>query len=276
MFGKYWFDGEAELNRYELQQARYGELHEGEAVLIFVTEDFLSDDQVKYEQGPRDQVVPVLKLNYTRKFFTGLYPYSMMSSIFTPVGNNNKTIKVSTSVQEWCGHVFSQLNLRKQKYEMHLFSYFQQEGDQHEFIDGAMLEDEIWNKIRINPAALPIGEITLIPSTQYARLKHTPLRPEMAIASINEIVDSTFSDQTLQQYKIEYIHLGRTLSIIFEPSFPYAIIGWEETYQSGFNDPQLLVTKAKRTNSLKTAYWKLNSVEDSHWRSELGLDQNNK
>ena len=39
-FNKYWYAGEAELNSYTLSQARYGENHEGEAVLIFVTEDF--------------------------------------------------------------------------------------------------------------------------------------------------------------------------------------------------------------------------------------------
>ena len=33
-FGRYWYQGKAELTRYELNQARYGELHTGEAVLI--------------------------------------------------------------------------------------------------------------------------------------------------------------------------------------------------------------------------------------------------
>lgn len=45
-FRRSWFSGEAELNRYRLSQARYGELHEGEAVLIFVTEEFLPQEQV--------------------------------------------------------------------------------------------------------------------------------------------------------------------------------------------------------------------------------------
>ena len=33
-FDAYWFSGEAELTRYELSQARYGEAHQGEAVFI--------------------------------------------------------------------------------------------------------------------------------------------------------------------------------------------------------------------------------------------------
>ena len=99
-FNDYWYNGTAELTRYKLEQGRYGELHEGDAVLIFVTEDFRSDTQVKYEGGDRKNVAPILKLNFTKKFLTGVYPYSLMTSIFTPVDVNDKTIKVSTSVQE--------------------------------------------------------------------------------------------------------------------------------------------------------------------------------
>ena len=36
-FNDYWYAGDAELTRYALQQVRYGEVHEGDAVLIFVT-----------------------------------------------------------------------------------------------------------------------------------------------------------------------------------------------------------------------------------------------
>ena len=39
-FWKHWGDGKAELDRYALTQPRYGELRQGTAVLIFVTEDF--------------------------------------------------------------------------------------------------------------------------------------------------------------------------------------------------------------------------------------------
>ena len=39
-FAKYWYKGKAEITSYKLQQARYGEMYEGTAVTIFVTEDF--------------------------------------------------------------------------------------------------------------------------------------------------------------------------------------------------------------------------------------------
>src|SRR5688572_8355489 len=103
-FGRYWYQGKAELTRYALEQARYGELHKGDAVLVFVTEPFLPEKQVKLERGDPARGVSVLKLNSTRKFFTGIYPYSVMTSTFTPVDfGKTGTLKVTSSTQEWCG-----------------------------------------------------------------------------------------------------------------------------------------------------------------------------
>src|SRR5205085_1004801 len=63
-FRAYWNQGKAELTRYALEQARYGEIRHGDAVLVFVTEDFLTDKEVKLESPPGDRrVSPVLKLN---------------------------------------------------------------------------------------------------------------------------------------------------------------------------------------------------------------------
>ncbi|MBK6893010.1 MAG: hypothetical protein IPH00_07720 [Flavobacteriales bacterium] len=46
-FNTYWHQGKAELSHYALTQARYGELRDGNAVLVFVTEDVLDSAQVK-------------------------------------------------------------------------------------------------------------------------------------------------------------------------------------------------------------------------------------
>ena len=43
----YWYQGKAEISSYELEQVRYGQKHLGDAVLIFVTEDFSKTKQVK-------------------------------------------------------------------------------------------------------------------------------------------------------------------------------------------------------------------------------------
>ena len=129
-FHNHWSQGRAEITSYELEQARYGDLHPGHAVLIFVTEDFSREKHVKLDAPQRAGAdrAPVLKLNATRKFNTGVYPYSVMGSIFTPVDGSG-TLKVSTSVQEWCGHVYSQLNRADSGFRIEQRSYFESEGD---------------------------------------------------------------------------------------------------------------------------------------------------
>lgn len=275
-FKEYWYSGKAELSRYELEQARYGEIHKGDAVLIFVTEDFDTKDQVKYEQGDKRNVESVLKLNFTRKFFTGIYPYSIMTSIFSPINYKKSAIKLSFSSQEWCGHTYAQMNLKDKIYNGFYHSYFQSEGDKEFSLDAVLLEDEIWTKIRLNPSALPTGNIKVIPSTTFLRLKHIEYTIADAIAKIEPTVDASLSGKSLNKYSLEYPDLARSLVITFESTFPYAIVSWEETYKSGFGDEaKLLTTRAKRTHTINSAYWSQHNVADADLRKELGLNMGN-
>lgn len=272
-FNDYWYAGQAEITRYELTQARYGELRKGDAVLIFVTEDFLSDKQVKYEFGGREDAVSVLKLNFTRKFYTGIYPYSIMTSVFTPVDFNElPTLKVTSSSQEWCGHTFTQFNNRGKKLAVELRSYFQAEGDQDFEMPQALLEDEIWTRIRISPESLPTGKIEIIPATQYARLRHKEIKVEHASANLAPAKNTKPSDPPRMVYSVKYEELQRTLSITFNKNFPYEIVGWEELYPSGFGpDAKILTTTAAKTHSMRLAYWSRNKLSDSHLRDDLGI-----
>lgn len=266
LFNDYWYAGEAELTSYELQQARYGEIHEGHAVLVFVTEPFSASKQVKLDYPGRsgDDNVSVLKLNLTKKFVTGIYPYSMMSSIFTPISYDRfpNTLKVSTSSQEWCGHTFMQLNLEKNHYALTGLSYFESEGDVNEKLDKVYLEDEIWTKIRINPATLPIGSIKIIPGTFHLRLKHMEAGSKAAQASLDEMQPGEFSELEHHRYSLQYD--DRSLNIYFEKNFPFQILGWEETARG-------LTTKAMKKKSLKSPYWQKNSNADRELRKQLGL-----
>lgn len=270
-FKKYWYSGQAELTRYQLEQARYGEIHQGEAVLIFVTEDFDMQDQVKHERGEGKNVASVLKLNFTKKFITGLYPYSMMASVFTPVDTGKKTQKVTASSQEWCGHTFSQLNHKNNRYEGRLYSYFQQEGDQEFSLDVVTLEDEIWTKIRLDPAALPLGRIKLIPGSLFLRLKHRPFAVEEANASLVPVKDEKLSPDELVSYRIEYTDFVRVLEITFEQAFPHRIVAWEEQSQGDPDGSEVLTTRAIKTHTIKSAYWEKNNRTDAPMRSQLGL-----
>ncbi|MDY8136395.1 septum formation inhibitor Maf [Aquimarina sp. 2201CG5-10] len=262
-FKKYWYAGEAEISSYQLEQARYGEIRKGTAVLIYVTEDFLPKEQVKADSQNTDNV-PVLKLNATKKFNTGIYPYSIMQSTFYPVANNQHAIKVSSSMQEWCGHVYAQLNNRKQ-FEILSHSYFQGEADQEFKLNKAILENELWTKIRINPNELPQGELKIIPSFEYCRLRHKEIKAYTAIVSLLKKDNSN-------TYTIEYPELKRKVNITFNASFPYEIESWTETFKSGFGpNAKELTTKATRIKSIKSAYWGKNSNTDETLREELGL-----
>lgn len=265
-FGRYWYQGKAELTRYELNQARYGEMHKGEAVLIFVTEPFLPDKQVKLERGDPSKGITVLKLNSVRKFFTGIYPYSLMTSTFTPVSfaATGRALKVASSSQEWCGQTFTQLNLRGGRYEGALRSYFEDEGDRAFGFDAAWLEDEIWTRIRLAPETLPVGRIEIVPGLQYARLWHKDVRPEKAEATLR-------SDGRENVYSLDYSAIPRKLSIRYEAAFPYRIVSWEETQPGAFEGSPLLTTKAVATRSLMLDYWKRHGNADAHYRKELGL-----
>jgi len=272
-FNSYWYAGEAEITSYELEQVRYGEVHKGTSVLVFVTEPFSKNKQVKLDDW-RDQSadnISVLKLNMTKKFLTGIYPYSMMMSTFTPVssGQHPKTLKVTTSSQEWCGHTWMQLNLEDVNYHLKGFSYFESEGDVDEIVKRVMIEDELWTRIRLNPSDLPKGEIQLLPATFYLRLKHRENKAKKAIANLSLISYSEYSEKPHQLYEVVYD--DRSIGIYFEEDFPHTILGWEETYMSGFGTSEKLTTKAKRINTLKSPYWSKNNNADRKIREELGL-----
>jgi hypothetical protein len=258
-FKKYWYAGVAEINSYTLEQARYGETRDGEAVLIFVTEPFNAEKQVKAD-GTSRGTPSVMKLNRVRKFLTGVYPYSIMSSIFYPVGVESHALKITTSVQEWCGHVYAQLNNRE-AFEIQSHSYFEAEADQSFNLEKNILEDELWTLLRINPDEIPRGTQLLIPSLEYLRLKHRPIKAYTATVEITEEKDSN-------QLTLTYPDLDRTLSIQFRKDFPYQVLGWTETYPSG---REIMTSSASLKKTILSPYWQKNSNSDVSLRDSLGL-----
>ncbi len=270
-FAAYWHSGQAELTSYSLEQARYGEVHQGHAVTIFVTEDFSRSKHVKLDNplSAGDDRVPVLKLNLDKKFNTGIYPYSMMTSVFTPVDDATPhALKITTSSQEWCGHTFTQLNRRDEGYHLQEFSYFESEGDLEATFETAMSEDDLWNWIRLRPEALPQGDVKLIPGSMYMRFKHVAWEPQRAKASLT----GDDEDPGLMVYHLDYPELRRQLSITFEKDFPHRIEGWQEVYTSGWGrGAKELTTRAQRLERLKLDYWTKNRRVDEDLRQQLRL-----
>lgn len=63
------------------------------------------------------------------------------------------------------GSVYQQLNNREGfEYEAH--SYFEGEADLKFKMEKNILENELWNKLRINPGGLHLGELEVIPSLE--------------------------------------------------------------------------------------------------------------
>lgn len=262
-FQRYWYQGKAELTRYALRQARYGDVHDGEAVLIFVTEDFLPTLQVKHEVGESADAISVLKLNAYKRFYTGIYPYTVMTSSFTPA-SGAPALKLSSTVQEWCGQVYSQINRRKDGLHTLMHSYFQKEADQQILLPDAPLEDGLWAQLRIAPGAIREGKQQIVPGLDYIRMRHKALRPYPATVARKKKVVTDLVDHPIDALELDYPALGRKLVIYYEADFPHVIQAWEET-EGPFR------TTGVRTNAIMDDYWNHSSVEDAPYRDELGL-----
>ena len=266
-FSAYWYQGLAELNVFDLEQVRYGELRQGNAVMIFVTEDISRTERVKLDhpEDAGDKGVHVMKLNFTREFPTGIYAYRTMQSVFTPVhrGNEGPTLKVSTSSQEWCGHVYMDMQWKDGQYKADVSSYFEGESVEQAALGEAWAEDEVWNLIRLNPEELPLGKFRAIPSNLDIRLRHIALESYDAEASVNA------GEPGEKIYTLRYPGMGRELRIHFEENFPFRITEWSEKMA---NADESLITRAVLRKQLMSDYWRLNRESDAPKRLELGLD----
>lgn len=270
---KYWTQGKAEVNVYELSQNRYKENHPGHLISVFVTEDFLTEKQVKNEYYKDPNSTWILKNIQLRKFNTGVYDYSLFTSVFTPIDRTkfSKSLKVSASSQEWCGTIFTQFNLiNTYDYKVEQRSYFEKESDYNNRIKRSFLEDEVFNVIRMNPAFLKKGRFRMIPPANYIQLKHLQMRTYEVLGGIRTYKEKEFKGEKLNEYRLEYPDLNRTVRIIYENKAPYKIVGWLDSFPSSF-DQKIRTTKVTLKKQKMLPYWGQNSLNDTSLRKELGL-----
>ena len=254
----FWFNG-AEISSFGLSQSRYGKNHPGHAELIFVTEPFLTQKQVKNESGKGDST-DVLKLNALTTFNTGIYSYRTMTSTFRPIdlGKFPHALKSTTSIQDWCGQVFQQFNLRENGWSVQLRSYFENEADFDSKLADAYLEDELWITLRLDPGKLPAGEFDAIPGAIFTRFHHKPIGISKAKGTLD-------IGERITTYTIAYPSLGRVLSIGFDKNFPHVIYAWTETTTTGETTAKL------KKRLMNVAYWDMHDPSDAGKRKELGL-----
>lgn len=281
-FWDHWSDGKAELSAYEIVTPRYGEPRNGRVVLIYVTEEMNTQTLIKDDTGdvpPEDKEV-VLKLNHTLKFRTGIYPYSVMTSVFSPVGSAGRErfapVKISFTAQEWCGHVFQMVKPRIDGFDNSIRSYFSWEGDRDETIETApftLYEDALYIQLRELDGPFEGGgdwSGRLVPSIWTRRKSHMPLRPvDATITRETGVRDGTaVTSFTLRceiptaapDGEIRPVPFWRRFDV--EAAMPHRILAWE----TGDGE------HAEMLGSTRLPYWRLNANGGEVYLKELGLD----
>jgi hypothetical protein len=262
VFGDYWFRGKAEISSYALRQSRNGTIHDGQTIMVFVTEDFSKSQHVKLDEPHRSNTdaVRVLKLNTQKKFVTGIHNYSLMNSVYMPLDHSEypHSFKLTSSIQEWSGQSFMQAEWKSNRYDIQQFSTVEPKGDSKFSLAQCWLEDELWALIRIAPNTLPLGEIKMIVSAFYLHLSHKENKVYNATTSLVKAADH-------YTYSILYPELHRKMEIEFELIFPYRILGWKES--DGSNE----VSSGRLQKTMMSDYWVHNQDVDETLRDSLQL-----
>jgi len=270
-----WGDGRAELSSYKVEVSRYGELRKGYSVLVFVTEDISGKTRIKVESDriPESERVPVLKMNRIVKFKTGIYDYSLMTSVFSglvPVAGQSpmQPLKISFSAQEWCGQVFQMLIPQDGYADFTQHSYFEAEGDRQtrlDLPDNAKYEDNlpVWIRELYGEVMRPGEKIDalILPSMWHTRSRHTGFAFEKGWIRKEDGGSMAVLGQEEAVWRWTW-HVGnRTETYWVEQDAPHRIVKWAS---SDGDSGELQKT-------VRLPYWRLHSNKDLHYRQELGL-----
>lgn len=276
-FWSHWGDGKAELSSYTIEQNRYGEMRKAEGVLIYVTEPFNLTKQVKadYDDKNDPNVVSLLKLNRVKKFQTGIYDYSLMSSVFVPLesytagGQSHPAghpLKVTFTSQEWCGMAFEQLNRTDKGMRSRSFSYFESEGDADRLLvddKRTYYADELFIAVRELIRPMASGSIFLYQTLEAGRLHHrSPERME-ATVSRSEGMYSYGGRVEVNNWSIKAGKYAWTFTV--EQAFPHKILAYS------YSEGNTLVEKGTLKKSVRLPYWELNANRDETYLKKLGL-----
>lgn len=275
-----WGDGRAEVSSYTLRQPRYGEAWDGTAVLIFVTEPFSWSERVKADPGehPDADVTQVLKLNATREFQTGIYPYRLFTSVFARVDPGDgmaalAPIKLSHAMTEWCGVVYDEWVPSAADVRMTSHTYF--DGDTRPPATvgtpaGVVYADAIPILVRslrgdwVERGAT--ARFPVWPALHEQRFAHVApalgsVEVTRGAAEVREVAAGTF---TVEPWRVVETRAGGptvTTTWYVEAEGPRRIIGWESTAGES----------AWLRGSDRLPYWQLHNPGDESARARVGL-----
>jgi hypothetical protein len=268
VFWPHWGDGQAELNGYVLTQPRYGEARAGRAVLVFVTEPFWRSKHVKANTwDPKNpDLVQVLKLNAIRRFQTGIYDYSVMTSTFVEPGAGFRPLAVTFTAQDWCGHTFEAWRRTGDDGALAVHSYFEGETGQTRLPADAWPEDALLMLARqLDQTTLDTEPRTLkmVAGALHRRLNHLPAQPAETTLSwspdarTRHVPAGDFSTRSMQYTRND----GTGCTLHIEVPAPHRLIGWDCTGGE----------RAELTGSLRSPYWRQHAEGDEALLAKLGL-----
>ncbi|MCA9523081.1 MAG: hypothetical protein KC609_19030 [Myxococcales bacterium] len=268
-FWSSWGDGKAELSGYSIKTPRYGSIRKGHSVLIYVTEDLDQRTRIKDDRRstPSSQKVAVLKLNHTLKFLAGIYPYSVMTSVFTPirplVGRERfAPIKISFSAQEWCGHVYGIWHADTSELVQTLLSYFSSEGEHRHrtpIAAGTLYEDALLIQLRELDGAFNGGKNwtgKLVRTAWSFRRAHHPVQ---AISATITRDATSYRGKNVTRFRLTAGSYQRTFLV--ERENPHRILYWKTS-----EGEEAVLQKTARL-----PYWRLNHLGQESFRRQLGL-----
>ncbi len=287
-FWQFWGDGKAEIGFYKGTQVRYGEVRPCKSFLIFVTEPFNGEKQVKADRADASNPAynGVLKLNHTKRFQTGIYTYSLMTSVFTSatpctIKQNGADIrygvgaplKITFTGQEWCGMTFHQLNRQADKsMKSRSQSYFESEGDREELLkadEQTLFADDAFIAVRELLRPLNAGMITYYPTLDHARISHIPLAAEQATVSKKDVstrfrgANLPATEWTISGQNATAQNGAWQWTFTVEKQYPRRILAFQ------YMENGRLIERAELQELTRLPYWKLNAVKDEHYLSEL-------
>lgn len=278
-FWKTWADGQAELSSYDLKRSKYGAGRTGTAVAIFVTETFSNILRVKADPGnhPKQDEIPVMKLNLVEDFQTGVYDYNLMLSTFVNTQTaggilGGSPIKVSFSSQEWCGHIYKQALFDGPGVRVTSHSYFDGEADQEKTVDpieDGVAEDGLllWARGMARPVLKP-GEsksVDLFSALETARQAQGPgywTKATLTRSAVTEKVTVPLGTFEVERFEADIAGKVKKTFLV-EKSQPHRVIFWETS----------LGTKASLVKSDRMKYWELNSPKGENALKRLGLQR---
>lgn len=268
-FWKAWGDGKAELSSYRASVPRYGQRRQAEVVLIYVTEPMNRSTWIKDDYVRGRQRVPVLKLNYSLKFNTGLYPYSVLTSVFSPADRWSSErfapAKISLTAQEWCGHVFASVWPSQKSFLHQLNSYFASEGEGRKIVPtgkNTLYEDALMIQLRELDGPFHQGKTKwvgkVVPSLWRNRKQHRKLRPQRASITRKNI---TQKQRNVTEFTLQFASSGFRRTFTVEATGSRRLLGWTST-----DGERVTLHK-----TMRLPYWNLSRNRDSVYRKKLGL-----